>query len=130
MSQGLDLVISPAMAAQQPYRLDGMVIAVLPIDDSGTAFRLALQIEAGGPWALLAEMAVDDPDALQEWCAIAVRALDRALMEGMDTLELPRPIRCREVETDEPDEEPEPDVKQGLWQRLRRSFARKQASAS
>jgi hypothetical protein len=128
MAQGLDMVISPAVAAQQPYRVEGMTIAVLPIDGSGTAFRLALQIDADGPWAILAEMAADDPSALNEWCAIAVRSLDRAVMEGMDTLSLPLPIRCWEVETDEPDEEPEPKL--SLWQRLRRSFARRLAPAS
>ena len=122
------MAISPAVVAQQPYRVEGMTIAVLPIDSSGTAFRLALQIDADGPWAILAEMAADDPSALNEWCAIAVRSLDRAVMEGMDTLSLPLPIRCWEVETDEPGEEPEP--KQSLWQRLRRSFARRLAPAS
>ena len=130
MSQGLDLAISAAVVEQQPYRLEGLVIAVLPIDDDGSTagFRLVLQVEASGPWAVLAEMAADDPEALEEWCAIAVRALDRAVMEGMNVLILPLPIRCSERVV-EPEPELESGPKPSLWQRLRRSFARRSAPA-
>jgi hypothetical protein len=134
MPQSLDLVVSPEVVEHQPYILEGLEIHIAPLAEGSNSYRLALMVEPDGPWAHLAGMAADDPEALDQWCKIAIKQLNRALAEGMDSLQLPMVIPAGQLvplhlEDQDQGPEPEPELK-GWWARLRQSFARRPVSAS